>query len=127
MREISTGSGSFQLIGIDSYSDNGLAEQRFLKQIKDYGAAIVISHTSMPFQQLKQHKIFMAAGDTHGGQIRLPAFLWKIFKRKPDPDHMYGLYQEAGSSLYVTSGVGTSIPRIRIGVPPEIAVFRFVP
>lgn len=127
LREISTGSSPVRLIGIDSHSDEGLAEQHFLKRITDYGAAIVISHTSLPFQQLKGNKIFMAAGDTHGGQLRLPAFLWKIFKRKPDPEHMYGFYQEGGSSLYVTSGIGTSTLPLRIGVPPEIAVFRFVP
>ena len=126
-REVSTGSGSFQIIGIDSHSDEGLAEQLFLKKVKDDGAAIIISHSSIPFQQLKQHGIFMVAGDTHGGQVRLPAFLWKISKRKPDPDHMYGLYQEDGSSLYVTSGVGTSSLPLRIGVPPEITVFRFAP
>ena len=88
---------------------------------------IILSHTSLVYQDIDANKnVLVLSGDTHGGQVYLPEFIWKIIKIKPDPEHMYGLYQDKNKILYVTSGIGTSekLP-IRIGVPPEVVLFEF--
>ena len=88
--------------------------------------AILLSHTSIVYDNIDMDRnILVLSGDTHGGQIYLPDFIWRILKRKADPKHMYGLYQEKNKSLYITSGIGTSDFPIRLGVPPEVVLFEF--
>jgi Predicted phosphohydrolases len=88
---------------------------------------IILSHSSLIYCGIDANKnVLVLSGDTHGGQVYLPGFIWKIIKIKPDPEHMYGLYQDKNKILYVTSGIGTSakLP-MRIGVPPEVVLFKF--
>jgi hypothetical protein len=40
---------------------------------------------------------------------------------------LYGLIEEAGRRLYVTSGIGTAIIPVRFRVPPEIVVLTLTP
>lgn len=67
------------------------------------------------------------AGDSHGGQIRLPDWFWRLVPYKPDPAHMGGLYSNGhGGWLLVNRGIGQSpfFP-FRLGVPPELLVVTF--
>ena len=57
------------------------------------------------------------AGHTHCGQVRLP-FVGALWVPTSAPnDAICGLYQDADRTLYVTSGVGTSILPLRLGAP----------
>lgn len=57
------------------------------------------------------------AGHTHCGQVRLP-FVGGLWVPTSAPsDATCGLYQDADRTLYVTSGVGTSILPLRFGAP----------
>lgn len=90
--------------------------------------AIVLSHTSLPFSDINnKQNLLMLSGDTHGGQVWLPISVWKLVKRKPDPAHMYGHFREKNKHLFVSNGIGTSHLDIRFGVPPQIAVLKFIP
>jgi len=88
---------------------------------------IILSHSSLVYRSIDANRnVLVLSGDTHGGQVYLPEFIWKIIKIKPDPEHMYGLYKDKNKALYVTSGIGTSAKfPIRIGVPPEVVLFKF--
>jgi uncharacterized protein len=74
----------------------------------------------------------LLAGDTHGGQIRLPGIgpLLRIRRWSGDFVHT-GLHElPGGLRMYVSQGVGMeggSVPRVRFLVPPEIAVLDLVP
>jgi predicted MPP superfamily phosphohydrolase len=67
------------------------------------------------------------AGHTHGGQVSLPwigtlytaTHLGRSFDR--------GLFEVAGTPLFITAGVGTSIIPIRLGVPPDVALITLRP
>ena len=67
------------------------------------------------------------AGHTHGGQVSLPwlgpvyaaTHLGRSFDR--------GLFRFAGTPLFITAGVGTSVIPIRLGVPPDVALLTLVP
>jgi hypothetical protein len=67
------------------------------------------------------------SGDTHGGQICLPA-PWardgRIMLSDPWARHREGLYDENGTPVYVTRGIGTSFLPFRLLCRPEIVVFR---
>jgi predicted MPP superfamily phosphohydrolase len=61
------------------------------------------------------------AGHTHGGQIAPLGF---APVRPPGSGrYLAGWYRDAGPPLYVSRGIGTSLVPVRIGAPPEIAVF----
>ncbi len=113
------------IIGIGRDSDYSSGSKAFNNMLTD-NPAIVLSHFSSVYDNINvKDNVLVLSGDTHGGQIYLPEFIWKIIKRKPDTKHMYGLYQDENKSLYVTSGIGTSDIPFRLGVPPEVILFEF--
>lgn len=89
---------------------------------------LLISQTSLAYGEVPETApVLTLAGDTHGGQVRLPGIFWRLTGRKPDPAHIYGYFRDGRKSLYVTSGIGTSWPHIRLGRRPEIVVLKFLP
>lgn len=67
----------------------------------------------------------MLAGHTHGGQIRLP-FLPAVTP-SGSGSYVAGSYPTARGPLYVSRGVGVSLPRIRYRCPAEVALFELRP
>lgn len=77
--------------------------------------------------QLWTHASFqlILAGHSHGGQVRLPFCPgFQTAMARQYTRHFYTLNPETGLLLYVNTGLGTSHFAVRIGVPPEIAVFE---
>ncbi len=122
------------LAGVFPAREQGL-EHSFLKLIDDFEprskACLVLGHFSSDWTRLcarTNRPLLWLAGDTHGGQIRLPGFIWRLLKIKPDTKHMAGLFRnhDRHQWLYVNRGLGTTkgFP-FRLGVRPEITVFTF--
>ena len=67
------------------------------------------------------------SGHTHGGQIGVP-FLYR-FANLASFGYRYnvGLYRRGAAVLYVHSGLGTTGPPMRLGVPPEVAILVLRP
>ena len=62
------------------------------------------------------------SGHAHGGIVRLP-FTDGVFAHGGlFPTHTAGLYEENGSALFVTRGLGSSAPAYRLFNRPEVAV-----
>lgn len=60
------------------------------------------------------------SGHTHGGQVRVPGLTWTP---RGSGRYLRGWYREAGlPDLFVSRGVGSAVP-IRLGSPPEVAIF----
>ena len=61
------------------------------------------------------------SGHTHGGQVALPIFGPLVL---PDGSTIYkgGAYRVENTPLFVSRGIGTSVIRVRLFVPPEIVV-----
>ena len=113
------------IIGIGRNSDYS-SGSKTINNMRTGNPTIVLSHFSSVYNSInKEEDVLVLSGDTHGGQIYLPRFIWKIIRRKPDPAHMYGLFQDRNKSLYVTSGIGTSDIPFRLGMPPEVVLFVF--
>lgn len=65
------------------------------------------------------------AGHTHGGQVRLPLFgALDIVPNHHIPYDM-GLFEHAGTRMYVNRGIGITVLPMRLFSPPEITVFEF--
>ncbi len=115
------------ILGVDPLSSL-LADPKIIKLIRAQKAPVlVLSHSSLGWNKTCfSHPQLWLCGDTHGGQIRLPTWLWEKLKVKPDPKHMHGLFHKGHAWLYVNAGIGVT-PRlpIRIGVRPEVTVITF--
>ena len=118
------------LAGIDD--PNGYADQKAPEQV----AAEVYAAWGDPFWLLLAHRNnyfadqysllgadLVLSGHGHGGIIRLP-FTDGLLSvdRTFFPSYTAGLYEENGSALFVTRGLGNSGPTFRLFNRPEIAV-----
>ncbi|HPU14657.1 MAG TPA: metallophosphoesterase [Polymorphobacter sp.] len=82
---------------------------------------LLLAHEPDFFLNRERAIDLIISGHTHGGQIKLPL----IGARRLGPfldAHLRGNFFEDGRRLIVSSGLGTSIVPIRIGVRPEIVV-----
>ncbi len=83
---------------------------------------IALAHDPVTFFAVPDRTVITFAGHTHGGQFRLP-FVGTPYNVGGTPRRMaYGLVNEGGKQLYVTSGLGTSAVPARFNMPPEIAM-----
>ncbi len=84
------------------------------------GAPVVLlAHEPDAFQWLDRRVDLLIAGHTHGGQLLLPG----VASRYLGPylmAHRRGVFAAHGQRMIVSSGIGTSLVPLRIGVPPEI-------
>ena len=81
---------------------------------------IMLAHEPSFFAWLPSRVDLMLAGHSHGGQIRLPPIGSRSTGSPYLDKHLRGQFTEHGQTLIVSSGVGTSILPLRIGVPPEL-------
>ena len=114
------------LCGLDDSLFGKPDGSQFLQNDKqDYAYRILLLHEP-DVAQFWSHSDFqlILAGHSHGGQVRLP--FWqgeKTVLAQQYIRHFYTLNRETGLQLYVNTGLGTSHIPVRVGVPPEIAVF----
>lgn len=86
---------------------------------------IALVHEPNLWAMLPPRVGLLMAGHTHGGQIRLLGWprLDAFYER-----YRRGLFRNAaGQQMVVSSGIGTSIVPVRLGVAPEIVVVELVP
>jgi predicted MPP superfamily phosphohydrolase len=83
---------------------------------------IVLSHNPDVFPSLPNRVALTLAAHTHGGQVRLPLIGSPIVPSSFGQRFARGLIEERGRTLFVNTGLGTSILPVRLGVPPEISV-----
>ncbi len=89
------------------------------------GAAVVLlSHNPDVFPDVRADVALTLAGHTHGGQVRLPFVGPPIVPSRFGQRYAAGVVVEDARTLFVTTGIGTSILPLRFGVTPEIAVLE---
>lgn len=91
---------------------------------RDDASVLVLVHEPDTFAHLDGRASLVLAGHTHGGQVKLP---WLGRPRigiatRFGERYAAGAVVEDGRHLFVTTGIGTSVFPIRLGVPPEIAL-----
>lgn len=87
-------------------------------------AVVAITHSPDVFPRLPARFRVTFAGHTHGGQIRLPLVGPLFIPSRYGTRYAHGDFVEGGRHLYVSSGVGTSVLPLRLGVTPEVALVR---
>jgi predicted MPP superfamily phosphohydrolase len=114
-----------KIAGMDEgYDDPGFFKEN--NKFDNNSLLLVLSHSPLTFDQFSdKDKIFMFAGDTHGGQVKSPLWLFRFLGYKKNVKYNYGLFHKGHKTMYVTRGTGTSHFKFRLFCPPEIAVFEF--
>jgi predicted MPP superfamily phosphohydrolase len=122
--------GTTQMLQIVGYEDisSGIrvSEQEVHAKLDDSLPQICLSHSPDAFAELQSGPALMVSGHTHGGQVCLP-FVGPIVLPVEHREYVRGWYERAGRFLFVTSGMGTSLPPFRFMVPPEIVILTLEP
>lgn len=119
------GSSRMNLVGVDhQFKHEGyLVGVDRLVQPSEFN--LLLSHNPDVFPvAAKQGFQLTLAGHTHGGQINFEVAHTNLNIVDLVTPYTKGLYQKPGSSLYVTSGLGTIGVPVRLGAPPEITLLR---
>jgi predicted MPP superfamily phosphohydrolase len=113
------------ILGLDDVSSGRPARWR---RVADRAAspAILMTHAPDVWSALDEPPPLTLAGHGHGGQIAPPGI---GPTRLPfgARNHPRGWFERDGARLYVTTGVGTSGPPVRLGATPEIVALNLLP
>jgi predicted MPP superfamily phosphohydrolase len=117
--------GSFWVGGIDGEMRHPFAVPN-LSSTSAKEPVIVLSHTPTNIDLLDEKEdVLMLAGDTHGGQVPLPAWLWEVMGYGKNASYSQGFFEKGKKKMFVSKGVGTSHLPIRVLRRPEVVVFHF--
>ena len=111
--------------GIDDYVTHNSDEAKALGAIPDRAPAICFTHSPDIFPSLPEKCRLTIAGHTHGGQVNLPLLGRLVVPSKYGSRYAAGFHREGAKTIFVGTGIGTSIIPIRFGVPPEISLLTF--
>jgi predicted MPP superfamily phosphohydrolase len=121
-RELRVDDAVLDLVGIPDCGSQRANARALLAGLSPVRPTLVLAHDPCWFAHLPAGPHLMLCGHTHGGQIRLPG-LGALINMSEAPLRLsYGLAVEEGRTLYVTSGIGTSLLPLRIGIPPEFVI-----
>jgi len=84
---------------------------------------IVLSHSPDAMLAAREREVeLVLAGDTHGGQVRLPLIGAVYVKSRVSRKYDLGHIVEGDTQMYISPGVGTLAIPIRVLCPPEVSV-----
>jgi uncharacterized protein len=124
-RIIETAEGPFAVAGIDDLRAGQPDLQAALRGVAPGTPTILLSHRPEIFPEAAERGIALTlAGHYHGGQIKLNLPTRTISFAHYRTSYPEGLYRLDDSSLYVSSGIGTSLTPIRLNARPEVTLLH---
>ncbi len=122
VRELHFGDRSLWLIGLADAQTNRHDIHGTMARVPPGASTILLMHHPDTFLELPAAVKLTLAAHTHGGQVNLPYLGRRIVPSSYGQRYAAGIVREDGKTMFVTTGVGTSIIPVRFRVPPEIAV-----
>lgn len=111
-----------QVLGYEDMSSGRIPDYARLHAALDPDLAqIGLSHSPDAFPDAQGGPPLMLSGHTHGGQVRMP-FIGPLLLPVEHREYDQGWFQDKERRLFVTVGIGTSLPPFRFLCPPEIVV-----
>ncbi|WP_408952799.1 metallophosphoesterase [Lysobacter sp. Hz 25] len=107
------------MVGIGDKWEAAHDIDRAFAGVADDAPVLALTHNPDLFPEVPPRASLTVAGHTHGGQVRLPWIGTPVLPA--DQRYAGGYLIEDGKSLFVSTGIGTSILPVRFGVPPEIS------
>jgi uncharacterized protein len=121
---VEVGGGRLAITGLDDLVGGHPDPARALREVPDAGAHLLLAHCPAHRDRVEglARTTLMLSGHTHGGQIA--PFGWAPMLPPGSGPYRAGWYHDGGAvPLYVSRGIGTSVVPVRLGAPPEVAVF----
>lgn len=120
--ELDLPGGTLQVAGLGCACSRRADLPAVLARLDPGRPAVLLSHVPDAVAYVPDHVLLTVAGHTHGGQVRLPG-LGPLLTMSALPRRFARGHHRIGRRhLLVTSGVGTSVLPIRLGVPPEYVI-----
>jgi predicted MPP superfamily phosphohydrolase len=90
----------------------------------DRDASIVLSHNPDVAETLQDPRVgLMLSGHTHGGQVVVPFLGAPKVPSSYGQKYLHGLVQGPACNVFISRGVGTISPPVRLFCRPEIVLF----
>lgn len=121
-REVRLGGCTLWIVGIGDKWETRHDVAGAFAAVSGQAPAIALTHNPDLFPEIPRRASLTIAGHTHGGQVQLPWFGTPVVPAQMR--YAGGYLIEDGKSLFVSTGIGTSILPVRFGVPPEISRLR---
>lgn len=123
---IATEKGDVRIAGLEKEDDKPLVHSEFLINPHADEPLIILCHSPLVFDDLSTTQpMVILAGDTHGGQIPIPSWIFKVLGYEKNALYNEGIFAQGSKIMYVSRGIGTSHFPIRILRRPEIVVLHF--
>jgi uncharacterized protein len=110
------------LAGIGDAATPAARPKLALSGIPQGQTTLCFTHSPDVFPALPDGCTLVVAGHTHGGQINLPLFERLIVPSRFGRRYAAGLIREGDKTMFVSTGIGTSMIPARFRVPPEITI-----
>ena len=96
---------------------------RALRHRPPGAATVLLAHDPDRFDEAADAGVeLVLSGHTHGGQIALPFFSRFLGLSHLTHKYRLGFYRRGRSTLFVSPGLGTTGPPMRLGVAPEVTI-----
>ncbi|MDX2013185.1 MAG: metallophosphoesterase [Myxococcaceae bacterium] len=115
-------SGAVYVVGLADAWTRTPDAARALAGVPDGAPVIAFTQNPDVFPELPARFSVVLAGHTHGGQVALPLVGRPVVPSKYRQRYAAGHVVEDDRHLFVTTGVGTSVLPVRLGVPPEVVL-----
>lgn len=117
------GESNIAVSGVEIFQADLTETKKFLQRNLDC-PEILLSHKQIELSRISDRPVFVLSGDTHGGQVYMPAKIWRKFFGRSKGKIRAGMIEEGNKKLFVSSGIGTNHIPFRFLCPPEIVVFK---
>lgn len=112
--------------GVDEYSYGQSDLALALKGLPPSAPRILLAHNPEIIAEATEHQVdFVAAGHTHGGQVKLPGLRSLNSLTQPTQEFLEGFVSSGRTQMYISRGLGKVIVPLRVKCPAEIPVYTF--
>jgi len=123
-RVVRRGNAELVIAGMDARRADAADVKRTLHGQPEGAPIVLLSHYPTSFDAaVEVGADLVLVGHTHGGQLGIPFLSQRFNFARLTNQRSRGLVYAGKTTMYVNAGLGTTGPPMRLGIPPEIALF----
>jgi uncharacterized protein len=122
------GEARLRLGGVGDLWEDRQRLHSVLDGVSEKDPCLLLSHNPDYVERIQDGRIgLVLSGHTHGGQVVVPGYGSPIVPSRYGQKYAHGLVQGPVARVFVTRGVGTVTPPVRLFCRPEIALLTLQP